>query len=149
MFSILKQRNYGLLFSGRIVTNIGDSIYFIAAMWLVYDLSGSAFYSGLAGFLTQIPNILQFLIGPLVDRWPIRRTLVWTQALQAVLILLIPLAAWQGFLTVTLVLLLMPLLACIDAFAYPTETKALPLVLKKKNCPPAMHYFPSLIKASI
>lgn len=135
MFSILKQRNYGLLFSGRIVTNIGDSIYFIAAMWLVYDLSGSAFYSGLAGFLTQIPNILQFLIGPLVDRWPIRRTLVWTQALQAVLILLIPLAAWQGFLTVTLVLLLMPLLACIDAFAYPTETKALPLVLKKEELP--------------
>ncbi|MGG1595076.1 MFS transporter [Terribacillus saccharophilus] len=135
MFSILKQRNYGLLFSGRIVTNIGDSIYFIAAMWLVYDLSGSAFYSGLAGFLTQIPNVLQFLIGPLVDRWPIRATLLWTQALQAVLILIIPLAAWLDFLSVTLVLIIMPILTSIDAFAYPTETKALPIVLKKEELP--------------
>ncbi|PAD34537.1 MFS transporter [Terribacillus saccharophilus] len=135
MFAILKQRNYGLLFSGRIVTNIGDSIYFIAAMWLVYDLSGSAFYSGLAGFLTQIPNVLQFLIGPLVDRWPIRATLLWTQALQAVLILIIPIAAWMDFLSVTLVLVIMPILTSIDAFAYPTETKALPLVLKKEELP--------------
>lgn len=135
MFAILKQRNYGLLFSGRIVTNIGDSIYFIAAMWLIYDLSGSAFYSGLAGALTQIPNILQFLIGPLVDRWPIRATLLWTQALQAVLILLIPLAAWLDFLSVTLVLIIMPILTSINAFAYPTETKALPLVLKKEELP--------------
>ncbi|SDD07649.1 Transmembrane secretion effector [Terribacillus halophilus] len=135
MFAILKQRNYSLLFSGRIVTNIGDSIYFIAAMWLVYDLSGSAFYSGLAGALTQIPNILQFLIGPLIDRWPIRATLLWTQALQAVLILLIPLAAWLDFLSVTLVLIIMPILTSINAFAYPTETKALPLVLKKEELP--------------
>jgi hypothetical protein len=135
MLGILKQRNYGLLFSGRIVTNIGDSIYFIAAMWLVYELSGSAFYTGLAGFLTQIPNVLQFLIGPLVDRWPIRATLLWTQALQAVLVLLIPLAAWLDFLSVTLVLIIMPILTCIDAFAYPTEVKALPMILKKEELP--------------
>lgn len=135
MFAILKQRNYGLLFSGRIISNIGDSIYFIAAMWLVYDLSDSTFYSGLAGALTQIPNLLQFLIGPLVDRWQIRSTLMWTQALQAVLILLIPLAAWQDFLSVTLLLVIMPILTFINAFAYPTETKALPIVLKKEELP--------------
>ncbi|MZE66935.1 MFS transporter, partial [Bacillus anthracis] len=46
---ILKNRNFLLLFLGRIFTNIGDSLYYVAAMWLVYKLSGNPFYSGLAG----------------------------------------------------------------------------------------------------
>lgn len=70
---ILKNRNFLLLFLGRIFTNIGDSLYYVAAMWLVYKLSGNPFYSGLAGFLTLLPSALQFLTGPFVDRWPIKK----------------------------------------------------------------------------
>lgn len=40
---ILKNRNFLLLFLGRIFTNIGDSLYYVAAMWLVYKLSGNPF----------------------------------------------------------------------------------------------------------
>ncbi|GAY74654.1 MFS general substrate transporter [Sporolactobacillus inulinus] len=47
---LTQNRNFRLLFSARLITNIGDSVYFIAAMWLVYQLSGSSFFSGLAGF---------------------------------------------------------------------------------------------------
>ena len=37
-------------FSGRLLTNLGDSLYFIITMWLVFDLTHSEFYTGLAGF---------------------------------------------------------------------------------------------------
>lgn len=53
---ILKNRNFLLLFVGRILTNIGDSLYAVAAMWLVYDLGGSTLYTGLAGFLSILPE---------------------------------------------------------------------------------------------
>lgn len=126
---ILKNRNFLLLFLGRIFTNIGDSLYYVAAMWLVYKLSGNPFYSGLAGFLTLLPSALQFLTGPFVDRWPIKNTLVITQVLQCILILIIPITHYFDLLTVQLLLIIMPIVAFIEQFAYPAQSKALPLLL--------------------
>ncbi|WP_099156525.1 MFS transporter [Virgibacillus ndiopensis] len=131
--NILKNKNFLILFIGRIITNIGDSIYYVAAMWLVYNLGGNAFYSGLAGFLTLIPSALQFITGPFVDRWPIKRTLMITQILQAILILTIPVAYYLNVLTIQLVLIVMPIVSFIEQFAYPSQSKALPLILSKKE----------------
>lgn len=128
---ILKNRNFLLLFLGRIFTNIGDSLYYVAAMWLVYKFSGNPFYSGLAGFLTLLPSALQFLTGPFVDRWSIKNTLVITQVLQCILILIIPITHYFDLLTVHLLLIIMPILAFIEQFAYPAQSKALPLLLHK------------------
>ncbi|MDA1603255.1 MFS transporter [Bacillus sp. AFS075960] len=128
---ILKNRNFLLLFLGRIFTNIGDSLYYVAAMWLVYKLSGNPFYSGLAGSLTLLPSALQFLTGPFVDRWSIKNTLVITQVLQCVLILIIPITHYFDLLTVQLLLIIMPIVAFIEQFAYPAQSKALPLLLHK------------------
>ncbi|MCC2460209.1 MFS transporter [Bacillus mobilis] len=128
---LLKNRNFLLLFLGRIFTNIGDSLYYVAAMWLVYELSGNPFYSGLAGFLTLLPSALQFLTGPFVDRWSIKNTLVITQVLQCVLILIIPITHYFDLLTVQLLLIIMPIVAFIEQFAYPAQSKALPLLLNK------------------
>ncbi|PEU75753.1 MFS transporter [Bacillus cereus] len=128
---ILKNRNFLLLFLGRIFTNIGDSLYYVAAMWLVYKLSGNPFYSGLAGFLTLLPSALQFLTGPFIDRWSIKNTLVITQILQCILILIIPITHYFDLLTVQLLLIIMPIVAFIEQFAYPAQSKALPLLLHK------------------
>ncbi|MBJ7956982.1 MFS transporter [Bacillus mycoides] len=128
---ILKNRNFLLMFLGRIFTNIGDSLYYVAAMWLVYKLSGNPFYSGLAGFLTLLPSTLQFLTGPFVDRWSIKNTLVITQILQCILILIIPITHYFDLLTVQLLLIIMPIVAFIEQFAYPAQSKALPLLLHK------------------
>ncbi|HDR6312297.1 TPA: MFS transporter [Bacillus cereus] len=128
---LLKNRNFLLLFLGRIFTNIGDSLYYVAAMWLVYELSGNPFYSGLAGFLTLLPSALQFLTGPFVDRWSIKNTLVITHILQCILILIIPITHYFDLLTVQLLLIIMPIVAFIEQFAYPAQSKALPLLLHK------------------
>ncbi|MFC6952494.1 MFS transporter [Halorubellus litoreus] len=129
MRSLLSNRNFTRLFAGRLVTNAGDSLYFIAAMWLVYDLTGNEFYSGLAGFLTMAPQALQAFSGPLVDRWNVKHLLVATQLVQAVLILAIPIAAWTGNLTVWVVLTVMPLLSLLNQFVYPAQSALLPRIV--------------------
>ncbi|WP_243523030.1 MFS transporter [Bacillus pseudomycoides] len=128
---ILKNWNFLLLFLGRVLTNIGDSLYYVAAMWLVYKLGGNAFYSGLAGFVTLLPSTLQFLTGPFVDRWSIKNTLIITQVLQCILILIIPITYHFDMLTIQLVFIIMPIVAFIEQFTYPAQTKALPLLLNK------------------
>ncbi|WP_267641636.1 MFS transporter [Haloarchaeobius amylolyticus] len=129
--TLLRNHSFARLFAGRLVTNMGDSLYFVAAMWLVYDLTGNEFYSGLAGFLTLAPSAFQAFAGPLVDRWDLRRLLVGTQLVQAVLILAVPVAHALGLLTVWVVLVVMPLLSLLNQLVYPAESAALPRVVEK------------------
>lgn len=138
---LFKNRNYLFLLFGRVVTNIGDSLYYVATMWLVYKLGGNAFYSGLAGFLTLLPSSLQFITGPFVDTWPVKKTLITTQILQTLLILIIPITYHFDLLTVQLVLCIMPIASFIQQFAYPSQTKALPMILEKKELIKGNSYF--------
>lgn len=133
MWDLLGNRNFRRLFLGRLVTNAGDSLYAVAAMWLVYSLSGSTAYAGLAGFLTLGPQALQVFVGPVVDRWPVRRLLVATQALQAVLVLTIPAAAMLGVLSAALVLAVMPVVALLNQAVYPAQHAALPRIVDDES----------------
>ncbi|MCH1625609.1 MFS transporter [Ferdinandcohnia quinoae] len=128
---IFKNRNFMAMFLGRIITNIGDSLYMVAAVWLVYDLSGSTFYTGLAGFLSIIPRVIQFLSGPLIDKLPIKSILVYTQLIQALLLLIIPTAAYFNVLNVTLVLIITPILSTLNMFVYPAQIAALPKIVNE------------------
>ncbi|MED4019191.1 MFS transporter [Sutcliffiella cohnii] len=131
MISLFRNWRFTRLFSGRIITNMADSIYYIAAMWLVYELGGSAFHTGLAGFLVLLPQAIQFLAGPLVDRWSLSKTLFITQLVQGILIAIIPIAHHFNYLNITTVLIIIPLISLLNQFAYPAQTATLPLILKK------------------
>lgn len=133
MRHLLADTDFRRLFTGRLVTNAGDSLYYVAAMWLVWELTHDPVYSGVAGFLTMGPSALQFLFGPLVDRWDIRRILVGTQAVQAVLVLVIPLAAYTGHLSVWLVLAVMPTLALVNQLVYPAQSAVLPRIVEQDD----------------
>lgn len=111
---------------GRLITNAGDSLYVIGTLWLVHELGGSSLYTGLAGFLVFLPGAFQFLMGPLADRWPIKRVLVGTQLVQCGMIALIPLASVLGVLNIPLVLIVVPLAGMVNQLLYPTQNRALP-----------------------
>lgn len=134
-------KNFTFMFLGRVITNIGDSLYTVAAMWLVYDLGGSTFYTGLAGFLTIFPRIIQFLSGPLIDQIPIRQLLMVSQITQSVLLLLIPLAYTIGFLSVIHVLIFSPILATFNMLVYPAQIASLPKFVDSKDLTRANSFF--------
>lgn len=121
------------MFFGRIVSNIGDSLYSVAAMLLIYQLGGSTFYTGLAGFLSILPRFVEFCSGPLIDRIPIRSLLVRTQFIQAGLLLLIPLASIFDILSVALVLTLTPIISTFNVLIFPAQFAALPEVLPEEE----------------
>lgn len=127
--ALLGNRDFLGLLAGRLVTNAGDSLYAIAAIWLVYSLGGSTLWTGVAAFLTTTPRTLQFLVGPLVDRWPLREVFVGTQLSQAVLVLAIPAAAALDSLSVFVVLAVIPVASMINQFVYPAQNAALPRIV--------------------
>jgi MFS family permease len=134
-------RTFLRLLAGRLVTNAGDSIYYVAALWLVHDLGGSTVYTGIASFLILLPGTLQFLVGPLVDRLQVRTALVVTQFGQALLIGSIPLAAFYDLLTVELVLVVIPLASLLNQVTYPAQSSALPRAVEDEHLSTANSVF--------
>ena len=104
----LINRNFGLLWSGQSISNVGDFVFSTTlVLWIAAIIANGQTWAPLAvsGVLlaTSIPTLL---IGPLagvfVDRWDKRRTMLAMDAARAVLIaLLLPVAlstlpvAWQ------------------------------------------------------
>lgn len=145
-WELLHNTTFARLLAGRIITDAGDSLYYIGSMWLVYDLTGSTFYTGIAGALLQVPNALSFLVGPLVDRWQLRRILLGTQLINGLGVLIVPAVATLGYLSVWWILILMPLLDFVNGFVYPAQNAALPQVVSKDKLTRANSMFTASIR---
>src|SRR5271156_4948515 len=59
-------RNYRLFVGGQLVSLIGTWTQSVAQSWLVYRLTGSAFWLGVATFCQQAPAFLFASLGGLV-----------------------------------------------------------------------------------
>lgn len=117
------------LFLGRVVSTVGDSLYIIASTWLVFELTGSSFFAGLAGFLGHLPQLLQFLVGPLVDKYDSSKLLVATELAQLSVVIIVPIAFLCNLLNVYIVLGIIPLLSLFNQFSNPTQFSLIPRIL--------------------
>ena len=129
MLKLFYNKNFSIIFSGRLLTNLGDSLYFIITMWLVFDLTHSEFYTGLAGFLLLLPETLQFLIGPIVNNYSPKLILIFVQIFQGILMLIIPILYNTNTLNIYLLLLLIFISSTINQFNYPIHNILLPKIL--------------------
>jgi len=86
-FSSLKIRNYRLYFVGQLVSVSGTWIQWVAQTSLiVYTLHKGGVVLGIATGLQFLPMFVGGMWGGIIaDRYDKRTTLIWTQALQAVL----------------------------------------------------------------
>jgi MFS family permease len=127
--SLWRNRDFRRFFAGQFVTNAGDSLYTVAVLWLVFELSGSTVLTGVTNALLLLPWLLQILAGPLVDRLPLRPVLVGSQVLQGVVVLLIPLAAVTGHLSVGVILAVVPLLTLATLLMAPMQATLVPRIV--------------------
>lgn len=117
-----RHRNYRLFFSGQSVSLVGTWVTRIATSWLVYRLTGSAWWLGVVGFVGQLPTLLLAPVaGVLVDRWDRHRILVATQLLSMLQSAALAALAFAGRLSVTHILWLQALQGVINAFDTPAR----------------------------
>ncbi len=84
MFSLLRQRNFALLWLGGLISMMGDWMLFIGLPIYVYQLSGSALATSFMFIAQIVPRILlSSLAGVFVDRWDRRRTMIVSNLLLA------------------------------------------------------------------
>lgn len=97
-FRALRRRNYRLLFIGQSISLTGSWMQQLALSWLVYRLTGSAFFLGLVAFASQLPaTLISPLAGVMADRLDRHRIVLGTQVLgmvQATAIAILVIGGW-------------------------------------------------------
>jgi DHA3 family macrolide efflux protein-like MFS transporter len=88
---LLRERNFGYLWLGQVVSGFGDRITFIALAVLVWQLTHSSIHTAVAVIVATVPHaVFGFFAGPVADTLGPRRTMVLCDLIRAVAIALIP-----------------------------------------------------------
>ena len=91
-----RERNFALFWSGAVLSNTGTWVQNVTVPFVVYGLTESAFWVGVAGFCQLAPMSLMSLVGGvLADRHHRRSILLVTQSCSA----LVALALWLVWVT--------------------------------------------------
>src|SRR5689334_264787 len=84
MINLLRQRNFGLLWFGGLISFIGDWVMFVSLPLYILDLTKSVVAMGTLFLVNIIPSLfLGSVAGVFVDRWDRKRILVVTNLLLA------------------------------------------------------------------
>ncbi len=112
-----RSRNFRLFFAGQTVSLIGTWMQQVAMAWLVYLITDSPWWLGVAGFAGQIPTFfLAPVAGVLVDRTNRHRLLIVTQILAMVQAFVVAGLDLAGVIEVWHILVMSVLLGVVNAF---------------------------------
>lgn len=127
-------KNFSNLLFGRLFVNMGDSLYYITIMWLVFELTQNTLFTGIAGALFMLPEVFSFFYGPIIDRSNKKRFLIIFTLLQALLMLILyVLYSSGGDVAIYSILFIIPFLAFLSEFTYPIENALIPRFVERKD----------------
>ena len=125
MLSVLRRRDFALLWTGGLVSVAGDWVLSAALPFFVYEETGSTVAT--AGMIVArlAPSVLLGSVaGVFVDRWNRKRVLVWANLLQAAIVALLVLVPGEGWLWV--VFAVAAAQSVVSSFSSPAESALLP-----------------------
>ena len=127
-------RQFFLIWLGETGSSIGTGLTnFILSIW-VYQRTGSATTFGLISFIATVPSVVLLpVIGALVDRSNLRRTMIWSNFAAALSVLLITMLALAQRLEVWHAFVVIFLRAIFLAFIEPAYLTASTLLVPKEQ----------------
>lgn len=121
MFRALSHRNFRVFWIGAFLSNVGTWMQAVAQGWLVLQLTDSALWLGIDGFMATAPGFFLTLAGgvfaDLVDR---RRLLLYTQVVAGLTAVALATLIWTNHITVWMILGFSLVTGCCMAMAGPS-----------------------------
>ncbi len=128
---LLKSRDFAWLWTGQVISQLGDGLSKIALLWFVYNLTGSALKMTVIGMLQTIPPlVLGPFAGAYLDRLPKRGAMIVIDLVRVALLSLIPLLHAMDALTLPVLYVLVFATAVVAMGYSPALNAAVPLVAK-------------------
>lgn len=137
--NLWRQRDFPLLLGGRLVSQLGDQLQFLALPLLVVALTGSPTQAGIVlGLQTVVYLVFGLLAGALADRWDRKATMIWCEIGRGGLTATIPLAAWCGVLGMPQLFAVAVLNGVLTTLFSAANSSALPNVVSRADLPDAL-----------
>lgn len=133
-YAALRYRNFTLLWSGLIVSNMGTWMQNVANGWLVLQLTNSPLWLGLLGLSFAVPMIvIPPFAGAIVDRVHRVRLLFFTQSMQLVTAIVLAALTWLGLIQTWHILLASFVGAALLAFDNPARQALIPDLVQPRH----------------
>lgn len=118
----LESKDYRLWFVGQSISLVGTWLQNTGQAWLVLKLTNSPFKLGLLTSIQFLPSlILSVFIGPVIDRFPKRSILLFTQIMYALAAAALAVVAFGGHAQYWQVLVISAFTGVISAVDWPTR----------------------------
>lgn len=141
-FAALTHRNYRLLWTGLIVSNVGTWMQLVSQSWLIHEMTGRATDLGILGLTRALPLIVLSLVGgTIADRVDKRRLLYLTQSLAAAFAILQGALTHLGLIQVWHIWALGFVSSTVLAFDQPTRQAMLPHLVPREDFMSAITLF--------
>jgi len=134
MFRSLKFRNYRYYYFGQLLSLQGNWMQSVAQAWLVYRLTGSAFWLGVVSFCSMIPVLLFSLVGGVLADWCNKRKLLLVlHSCGIIQALLLAFLSWFNLIEVWHIIILSLFLGLLHALEMPTRHAFIVTLVPKKS----------------
>ncbi len=138
-FNAFRYRDFRLMWFGAFTSTTGTWMQQVAESWVVFDLTGSAFYLGLTAFLGQLPLILFTLVGGVVaDRIDRRKLLLGSQYVQMTTALVLTVLIVMDWIQIWHFLVAVFVVGSAQSFGGPAYQALIPGLVNRKDLPNAI-----------
>jgi len=142
---VIENKNFGLLWFGQLVSQLGDKIFSLAMMWYVLKLTDSSSYVSLVMVFTVLPVILFGTIsGVIVDRISKKWVIVLSDLLRGILVLGTAYLVYLDNMPLWAIYVVVFSLGIFTAIFNPAISASVPLIVREDKLEKAMAYQSSL-----
>ena len=135
---IIYNRNFIFLWIGHLVSHAGDSIYAIALPWMMLEMTGKKWMTGLVAMSAYIPALIFGLYaGVVVDHYNRKSVMIVSDVFRALLVAVVPVSIILGFVTPLLLGIITFLLSTFSTFFYPARDSLIPNITTSAELPSA------------
>lgn len=129
---LLKNKNFRLFFSARIISQLGDQIFVFAVMWYVLDITKSSLAMTVPLLLsTIITACVSMFTGTFADRVDRKSIMVLSDIVQGAVLVFLTIMVMQNTLEIWMVYVLTSLLAFCGAVFSPAASAIVPDIVTK------------------
>jgi len=147
---LLGTRDFGWLWAGQVISQIGDGLSKVALLWFVYEMTGSALKMTAIGLLQTIPPLLFGpLIGVYLDCLPKKSVMIVVDLLRTLMVLLIPVFYAFDILTLERLYVLVFLTSIVSTIFGPALSSAVPLIVQRSQLTSANAFLQSTTNIGI
>ena len=117
----------------RVWINLGDSLFYVVIMWVLYDLTRDPLSTSMGGFMFSLSDVLNFFCGPVMDRSNRGRLLVVSSGIQFLIAAALYLLSAKGCLSVWMLVCSIPFFNLMSRMTYSIHNVMVPGMVPKEN----------------